>query len=567
MKTEAQDSSLLHGDPLGEEPGLGALTLPGYLREIASRFAQREALMMRTVGGVERWTYDDLWERSMGVARALVAIGLGKDGRVGILMTNRAELLSGVFGTALAGGVAVMLNTFSTAVELEYMLQASSASVLLFEGKVLKKDFAAMLGGLEPGIAEGVPGGLKSTKFPFLRHLAVVGATRAAGAVESWANFLARGAVTPPALVDALADSVRPTDTAALFFSSGSTARPKGILSAQRGIAIQLWRMGRLFNLSGDVRSWTPNGLFWSGNFATVMGTTLSCGGALALQSTFIAHEALELMEAERVNFPMLWPHQAKQLEEASNWNDVDLSAMHFVDPSSPLARHPTVTLTSWTEPRFSYGSTETFTLSTCFPPGTPHSIAGDSHGVPLPGNTLKIVDPMSGETLSRGEHGEIAVKGPTLMLGYLGVPVEEAFDEEGFYRTGDGGYVDGSGRLHFEGRLTTVIKTGGANVSPMEIDAVLESFPGVKAACSVGVPHETLGEMVVACVVPIEGATLDGAAIQKFARERLASYKVPRRVLFLRNDDLSLTGSAKIKPAELRKLATDLLQAEVPKA
>jgi fatty-acyl-CoA synthase len=566
MKTETKSSSLLHGDPLGEEPGLGALTLPGYLREIASRFAQREALMMRTAGGVERWTYDDLWERSMGVARALVAIGLGKDGRVGILMTNRAELLSSVFGTALAGGVAVMLNTFSTAVELEYMLQASSASVLLFEGMVLKKDFAALLGGLEPGIAEGVPGRLESTKFPFLRHLAVVGATQAAGAVESWANFLARGAVTPPALVAAIADSVRPTDTAALFFSSGSTARPKGIFSAQRAIAIQLWRMGRLFNLSGDVRSWTPNGLFWSGNFATVMGTTLSCGGALVLQSTFIAHEALELMEAERVNFPMLWPHQAKQLEEASNWNSVDLSAMRFVDPSSPLARHPTVTATSWEEPRFSYGSTETFTLSTCFPPGTPHSIAGDSHGVPLPGNTLKIVDPVSGETLPRGEHGEIAVKGPTLMLGYLGVPVEEAFDEEGFYRTGDGGYVDDRGRLHFQGRLTTVIKTGGANVSPMEIDAVLESFPGVKAARAVGVPHETLGEMVVACVVPIDGATLDGAAIQNFARERLASYKVPRRVLFLRDDDLSLTGSAKIKPAELRKLATDLLQRNVSK-
>jgi fatty-acyl-CoA synthase len=562
-RPKARLPSLIYGPPLSEEPGLGTLTLPGYLRDIAGRFAQREALMMRTAGGVERWTYSDLWERSMEVARALVAIGLGKDGRVGILMTNRPELLSSVFGTALAGGVAVMLNTFSTAVELDYMLQASSVSVLLFEGKVLKKDFAAMLGGLEPGITDGEPGRLKSTRFPFLRHLAVVGATAAGGAVQSWADFLARGAVTPLALMAAIADSVRPPDTAALFFSSGSTARPKGILSAQRGIAIQLWRMGRLFDLSGDVRAWTPNGLFWSGNFATVMGSTFSCGGALVLQSTFIAHEALELMQAERVNFPMIWPHQAKQLEEASNWDSVDLSAMRFLDPSSPLARHPTVSLSSWKEPRHSYGSTETFTLSTCFPPGTPHSITGDTHGIALPGNTLKIVDPVSGKIVARGERGEIAVKGPTLMLGYLRVPMEESFDEDGFYRTGDGGYIDDAGRLYFEGRLTTVIKTGGANVSPMEIDVVLESFPGVKAAHAVGVPHETLGEMVVACIVPIEGATLDAAAIQRFARERLASYKVPRRVLFLRNDDLSLTGSAKIKPAELRKLATELLQAE----
>jgi acyl-CoA synthetase (AMP-forming)/AMP-acid ligase II len=109
------------------------------------------------------------------------------------------------------------------------------------------------------------------------------------------------------------------------------------------------------------------------------------------------------------------------------------------------------------------------------------------------------------------------------------------------------------------------VIKTGGANVSPLEVDAVLESFPGVKAVSTVGVPHETLGEMVVACVVPAESAVLDGAAIQAFARERLASYKVPRRVLFLREDELTLTGSAKIKPRELRKLATERLQAEDP--
>jgi fatty-acyl-CoA synthase len=294
------------------------------------------------------------------------------------------------------------------------------------------------------------------------------------------------------------------------------------------------------------------------------MGTTLTCGGALVLQQTFIASEALELMAAERVNFPMIWPHQGKQLEEAPNWNRVDLSAMRFVDPSTSLARHPSVPSSTYKDV-VSYGSTETFTITTGYPAATPYAIAGDSHGEVLPGNTLKIVDPLSGEILRRGEHGEIAVKGPTLMLGYLGVPIEEAFDEAGFFRTGDGGYVDGCGRLYFQGRLNTVIKTGGANVSPLEITAVLESFPGVKVVSTVGVPHETLGEMVVACIVPAQGAVLDGAAIQAFARERLASYKVPRKVLFLREDELSLTGSAKIKPGELRKLAAERLKAAGP--
>ena len=110
----SNEASIVSGMPLGAEPGLGALTVPGYLREVTTRFAEREALVWRAEGGVERWTYATLWERSVEVARALVACGVGKDGRVGILMTNRPEHLAAAFGTALAGGVIVPLNTFST---------------------------------------------------------------------------------------------------------------------------------------------------------------------------------------------------------------------------------------------------------------------------------------------------------------------------------------------------------------------------------------------------------------------------------------------------------------------
>src|SRR6202012_3638286 len=109
----------------------------------------------------------------------------------------------------------------------------------------------------------------------------------------------------------------------------------------------------------------------------------------------------------------------------------------------------------------------------------TPRELAEGSHGRALPGNTLKIVDPLTGEAVARGERGEIAVKGPTLMLGYLGVPLDETLDAEGFFRTGDGGFVDDTGRLFWEGRLNDIIKTGGANVSPVEIDSVIQDCPG----------------------------------------------------------------------------------------
>ncbi|OBI96060.1 AMP-dependent synthetase [Mycobacterium alsense] len=542
-----QHFSIVSGPPLSDEPGLGALTLPGFLREVTRAYGEREAVVWRTADGVVRWTYAQLWERAIQVARALRGCGLGKDGRVGILMTNRPEWLAAVFGTSLAGGVAVTLSTFSTPSELDYLLRASAVSVLLFERNVSSKDFAAVLAELDPA------------DYPFLRRLALVG--EAAPGVESWDEFLASGDGQPRELVEATAAAALPSDAAVLFFSSGSTSKPKGILSAHRGVCIQLWRFRRMYGFTPDdhVRGWTANGFFWSGNFAMVLGSTLASGGALVLQSTFDAAEALELMAAERVNFPFAWPHQWAQLEGAPNWDRVDLSSVRFADYKTPIAHHPTVS-GEWYEPGHAYGNTETFTITTGYPANTPPEVHADSFGVALPGATIKITDPLTGAIVARGQPGEIHVKGPTLMLGYIGVPLDETLDGEGFFPTGDGGYLDDEGRLYWQGRLTDIIKTGGANVSPREVDEALMAHPGVKVAQTVGVPHETLGEAVVACVVPHDGVTIDTEQLVGFLRQRLASYKVPRHVLFFREDEVAVTGNAKIKAGELRELAAKRL-------
>jgi fatty-acyl-CoA synthase len=555
--------SIARGAPLSSEPGLGALTLPGYLGEVTTRYASREALVMHMPDdSVVRWSYTELWERSMEIARSLAACGVGRDSRVGILMTNRLEWVASMFAVGLAGGVAVVLSTFSTAPELEYMLQASGVSVLLYERTVLKKDFGAMLQTLEPRIAHGDPGLLSSLAFPFLRWLAVVGEEGAGGAVESWPRFLARGRATPPALIDARAATVKPSDAAALFFSSGSTGKPKGIMNAHRGVTIQCWRWARMFGLRDDVRTLTANGFFWSGNFGMALGGTLSCGGSLILQTTFNPAEALRLMEVERVTLPVAWPHQWAQLEAAANWATADLSSLRYVDEATPIGRHPSVKRSSYTEPRAAYGNTETFTIVTAFAHDVPSDRVAGSHGEVLPGNTLKIVDPLTGTILPRGQAGEIAVKGPTLMLGYIGVPLDETLDAEGFLATGDGGYIDGQSRLVWQGRLNDIIKTGGANVSPVEVDMELAVCPGVKHSVTVGVPHENLGELVVTCVLTEEGRQLTEASVRDFLKERLASYKVPRRVLFLSEGDLSLTGSAKVKTSALREFAAKRLSA-----
>lgn len=568
IAVETRDASLsiVRGIPLSEEPGLGALTLPGYLREVRNRYAEREAVVMHHPdGSVERWTYRELWERSAAVARSLSACGVGKDSRVGVLMTNRPEWLAAFFGVGMAGGLAVAFSTFATSAELKQLLRASSVSTLMFERQVLAKDFAAMLVELEPGIAHSGPGELSSTTFPYLRRtvgLANPSSSPAHHGIENWLDFLRRGENVSSRIIEARIESTEPADAGALFFSSGSTGKPKGILSAHRGVAIQCWRWRRMLELGDSVRAWTANGFFWSGNFASVLGATLSSGGCLVLQPTFEPAEALRLMQAERVTRAFAWPHQYEQLAAAPNWASVDLSSFRHVDRRNRLGQHPTVA-TNWLEPNECYGNTETFTLSAAFQSNTPAEVAGGSNGEALPGNVIKIVDPLTGLTLPRGERGEIAVKGPTLMLGYIGIPADETFDAEGFFHTGDGGYIDARDRLVWEGRLNDIIKTGGANVAPAEVDAVLSTYPGIKVNRTVGVPHATLGEIVVACVVPQEGVEIEPVAIREYLKARLASYKVPRRILFVRQDELVLTGSAKVKLSDLRELASKRVEVE----
>jgi len=557
--------SLVRGAPLDEEPGMGALTIPGYLREVCERYSDCEAVVIHAPDGVIRWSYQQLWDRSVEVAAALIDSGVGKDSRVGILMSNRPEYLSALFGTALAGGVAVALSTFSTPGELEHLLAASGISTLLFEDQVLKTNFAAMLADLEPAIKSCAPGALASTRFPFLRHFvrldgltAVTGAGATAGdcfaAYQPWHAFIDKALNVSESLVNARAATVQPSDAGGLFFSSGTTSLPKGILHAQRAFAIQWWRWPRVMAVKEPARAWTGNGFFWSGNIAMIVGVALSTGGAVILQPLFDAESAVKLIESERITFLSGRPHQWARLKAVPGYDQADLSSLRYITRGEMIMEHPTVDI-DWTLP-MSFGTTETMTINTSYDADTPEQQYAGSCGVPLPGNLMKIVDPQTRALVPVGERGEICIKGPTLMMGYIGKSLEDSFDEEGYFCTGDGGYVDEQGRLYWEGRLNDIIKTGGANVSPEEVDAAIANYPGVKRSQTVGVPHATLSEMVVSCIVPVAGETVDTKALIVHLKTVLASFKIPRELLLCKEEDFALTGNEKIKAGEIRQLA-----------
>ena len=549
--------SEINGIPLSQESGLGALTLPGFLTEVCEKYASREALCWRDLSGIDRrWTYAELLEESRKVAKSLLALGVGKDTRVGVLISNRPEWLFNMFGAAMAGAVTVALNTFSTQRELKYQLKISDVGLLIMEAGVASNNFVEDIFTLCPTLADTAPGELLVDDLPFLRHVVCIDKGYSRQGLQGWDEFLVAGEKIPTSIVQATSASISPVDYGLIFFSSGSTALPKAIQQTHRAAALQCWRWGgKWFEIDSSVRTWSANGFFFSGNFSMTFGT-LGVGGCIVLQRYFNPDEALELIERERVSQIFVWPHQQARLVECPGWEKHDFSSLKHIPEPREMASHPTVD-TDWRDCN-GYGMTETFTLVTGI--SASNNTRG-SHGTALPGNSIRIVEPDTGEMLPFGETGEIVAKGPTLMLGYLKVPPEETFDKEGFIHTADAGYLTEDGHLFWEGRLSDIIKTGGANVSPTEIDAVLDEHLAIQSAVTVGIPHNTLGEIVVSCIILREGQQLDEEGLRTYAKQYLASYKVPRKVLFFTEDELPLTGSNKIRRSELRVIAAKRLE------
>jgi acyl-CoA synthetase (AMP-forming)/AMP-acid ligase II len=275
------------------------------------------------------------------------------------------------------------------------------------------------------------------------------------------------------------------------------------------------------------------------------------------MQESFEPGAALRLMARERVTEPYTLPHQTAALEEHPDWLTTDLSSLKCVFGKSGFARHPTVSGdTTWNMP-VAYGLSETCAIFITHHWDSPRPLMRESMGRLLPGNRLRVVDPDTGTVLGPNEDGELAINGPTLMERYVRRTREECFDEDGFFHTGDVGYFDEDGYVHWTGRRTEMIKTAGANVSPAEIEVQLRAFPAIKLARVVGLPDERLGQVVVLCATLKDGATATEEDVKAFLRERVAAYKVPRHVLFFHDGEIPMTRSAtKVRDAALVELA-----------
>lgn len=511
-------------------------------------------------------TYGELYERASSVERSLRTLGVVSGDRVGLLAGNRVEWLESFFGAVGVGATVHSINTWVTSTELEDLLTRADCTVLVLQAAFGRHRYLDDVRRLVPEVWEAsAPGEWSSARFPSLRAIVVLNddadTPRGAYDYEVWLNAArhdAPNARRSRALISAATPAV-------VLYTSGSTAQPKAVPLLHFGLIENGFHIGERLGLGGEDRVWLGSPLFWSYGCANALMATFTHGATLVLQEQFVPAAAIALIEANACTAAYLLPTLIHALLGDPSFDSRRVATLRtgltIGSPDEVRLAAESLGVTSICN---LYGSTEVYG-NCCV---TPHWASLDerltSQGPPLPGVTLRIVNPQTAAIEPVGAVGEIQVKG-YLTPGYIGVDMVSSgvFTDDGFYRSGDLGYLDERGWLHYVSRESDMIKTSGINVAPLEVEQCLLGFDGVGEVGVVGVPDTVRGELVVAYVVATSGHRLDEPTLIASCRESLASYKVPARVVIV--DDLPKTDTGKLSRKLLRELATTMFDAVQP--
>ncbi|MFF7794496.1 SDR family NAD(P)-dependent oxidoreductase [Streptomyces sp. NPDC007991] len=478
--------------------------VPELLRRHAEVTGQRIAYS-DSVRGV---TYAELERRTRSLAAHLVRTGLRRGDRVVICLGNRVETVESCLAVLRAGMVGVPLNPRSSDAELAHFLRDSGAAFVITDAAHLAQ--LRRLGAPYDGLGALVTG---SGPVPD-------GAESFRSAAESSA--------------DAEIDTLGLDDPAWMLYTSGTTHRPKGVLSTQRAA---LWSVAAcyapIFGLSPDDRLLWPLPLFHSFSHSLAILGVTAVGASARIAGDLLPPGGLrqELLTAHAGPFTLLAgvPATYHQLLDGGGEAPPALRLCLVAGAPSGPALRTAVEETLGAPLLDAYGSTETCGMIAVNRPEGPR--VDGSCGPPVPGMVVRVVDPLGGEDVPDGSEGEVWVRGPGLMTGYHEQPEATAAAlRDGWYRTGDLGRRVEHGHLRLTGRVSELIIRGGENIHPTEIEQALAQCPGVSEAVVVGAPHDVLGEVPVAYVVPgPEG--FDARQVLAECRSRLADYKVPAEI------------------------------------
>jgi malonyl-CoA/methylmalonyl-CoA synthetase len=494
---------------------------------LTARFPQRDKPFLTTPEG-RAVSYGDLKEGSGRIASVLRDLGVQSGDRVAVQVEKSPEAVLLYLACLRAGAVFLPLNTAYTPAEIGYFL-----------------------GDAEPKVFVCDPA--RRSKFADAANKAGVAHVETLDA-SGRGSLMQRSKRASSDFADA---SRGPDDLAAILYTSGTTGRSKGAMLSQENLAsnartlLKYWRFGPDDVLLHALPIYHTHGLF------VAINTLLMAGGSLLFLARFDADTVMNLLP--KATSMMAVPTFYTRLLQHPDLNPALVKHIRlFTSGSAPLLAE---THREWRAKTAHsilerYGMTET-NMNTSNP-YEGERIAG-AVGFPLPGVSLRIVDPESGTTVAPGEVGVIEVAGPNVFKGYWRMPEKtaEEFTADGYFKTGDLGRIDAKGYVYIVGRGKDLVITGGFNVYPKEVETEIDALPGVVESAVIGLPHPDFGEGVTAVVVRKAGAKIDEREISRALDRRLAKFKLPKRILF--TDDLPRNAMGKVQKNVLRSTFQDL--------
>lgn len=529
--------------------------IPGTIVEALNRTTSKHAGKEAVVEGGSRVTYAELAKRTDSIARALVATGFQKGDHIGVCVGNGVEWVELFAGILRLGAVCVPINTRLKHEEIAYQLAQSDVVALFITEKLLSIDFMAVLRAICPEIDTSLP----SPRLPMLRKVIVLG-DGVPMACVSFEDFLKEGEE------GAVPVGPEPSDPALIQYTSGTTSFPKGVVLTHRNMVTDAYFVAKRMGLTPEDRYLSARPFFHVAGSTLSVVVSLLVGATLVTMKRFIAEEALRLLEEERctmtsgndtmylmmLNSPEFG---RRRYHLHGGWAAVSPSIMRRI--TDDFKAHRTVV---------AYGLSE----------ASPNIAMSDHQDaqedliegwmIPHPGLEVRISDPATGLERSPGEKGEIQVRGWCVMLGYYKNPDATAMTmtEDRYLKTGDIGILRKDGRLRFVGRLKEIIRVGGENVAPSEVENALVRHPKVKQAQVFALPDARLVEVAGAYVLPREGENLTEDEITEWAKEHLAGFKIPKYVAVVDSfDAIGMTASGKVPKRLLTEHAKKLFGLE----
>ncbi len=491
------------------------------------------------VSSAESLTFKEFSDATDHLAAALRKKGLKAGEACGLLYHNSIRYLLLQFAILKAGAVMIPLNTRYRAHELNFMLGFSASRFLFTINAFLKADFIAILKEIQPGL-------------PDLKNIYVEGGTLSKGMMDIEELFSYRASTAE--IDDLKAQAVSDAEPASILFTSGTTSQPKAVVGSHRA---RVWTgIRNAERMKITERDVLLNPLPFCHEFGgfTIPSHAILCGCKMVIMEVFNAQRALELIEEHRVSVLYGVPTMFAYMLDAPDFRRYDISSLrtgYMSGATCPLELVKAVQGDMGCNVSVAYGLSESPCHTISEYDDSPE-VKATTIGKPVRGAEARIVDE-NRQALPVGTPGEIALRGSNLMIGYYKNPqlTARVIDEQGFIYTSDIGMMDEMGYLHFLGRKTDLIIGGGFNIYPLEVEEVLYGLPYVEQAAVVGLPEDGKDDTIVACLVLREGMSATAEEVIDYCKLRLANYKIPRRVEFMKALPTTLATN-KVKKLEL---------------